>query len=142
LFSYYPKDPSIEQDLVPIKSCKTCTYQYGFNDLICLECCQLSNWKEGTVVEPKKEVEETVIEKDLILMRLCADCIHMKEPTGEVTCLYCVYTNSKPNFQRKKAKEADISTPLNEKEIEVSTINSQGAGLRDGLTAPIYPSLL
>jgi hypothetical protein len=60
--NWYPKDPSIEQDLVPIKLCKTCAYQYGFNDLTCLECCQLSNWKEGTVVEPKKEVEETVSE--------------------------------------------------------------------------------
>jgi hypothetical protein len=60
--NWYPKDPSIEQDLVPIKSCKTCAYKYGFNDLTCLECCQLSNWKEGTVTEPIKEVEETVSE--------------------------------------------------------------------------------
>jgi hypothetical protein len=60
--NWYRKDPSIEQDLVPIKSCKTCAYRYGFNDLTCINCCQLSNWKEETVVEPKKEVEETVSE--------------------------------------------------------------------------------
>jgi hypothetical protein len=78
LLDWYKKDPSIEQDLVPIKSCKTCAYQYGFNDLTCLECCQLSNWKE---VEPTKPLKT---------------------------------------------------------EDEGTTINSQGAGLLDGLTAPDF----
>jgi hypothetical protein len=80
--NWYPKDKSIEADLVPIKSCKTCTYQYGFNDLTCIHCCQLSNWKE---------VEETL-------------------------------------------------NPIKSREEDSSTINSQGVGLLDGLTAPIYPS--
>jgi RNA polymerase subunit RPABC4/transcription elongation factor Spt4 len=60
LLDWYPKDPSIEQDLVPIKSCKTCEYSVGTS--ICFFCGQLSNWKEGTVVQTEKEVEETVSE--------------------------------------------------------------------------------
>jgi hypothetical protein len=60
LLDWYKKDPSIEQDLHPIKSCKTCEYSVGTS--ICFFCGQLSNWKEGTVVEPIKEVEETVSE--------------------------------------------------------------------------------
>jgi hypothetical protein len=64
--NWYPKDKSIEQDLVPIKSCKTCTYQYGFNDLICLECCQLSNWKEvESSLNPFNEKESEVSTESL-----------------------------------------------------------------------------
>jgi hypothetical protein len=59
--NWYPKDPSILKDLVPIKSCKTCAYQYGFNDLTCLECCQLSNWKEvESSLNPFNEKESEV----------------------------------------------------------------------------------
>jgi hypothetical protein len=66
--NWYRKDPSIQKDLVkyggcsseverspykalvvgssptiPIKSCKTCVY--NSDGLVCLSCCQLSNWK-------------------------------------------------------------------------------------------------
>jgi hypothetical protein len=49
--NWYPKDKSIEQDLHPIKSCKTCqndpwsTTRITLPE-ICLSCYQLSNWKE------------------------------------------------------------------------------------------------
>jgi hypothetical protein len=49
---WYPKSNTIEKDLRPIRSCKTCVHTDLSPNQPCDDCCQLSNWQPNDSPSP------------------------------------------------------------------------------------------
>jgi hypothetical protein len=108
--TWWPKDPSIAKVL---KSCETCIYDgkciVGCPSEQCHDCCQLSNW------EPKQG----------------------SSSTAERSPYKADGAGSSPAFPiNNKGGESSL-TPINEKEIEVSTTNTQEGPTDQPSKAPL-----